>query len=128
MFVSFNGRSFAVPYIYHRSLMLGVTPTVDIARQRYVTRQQLPYHVDLLDEFSFYGAMAHRPSLQLLCSAYGIEHSSLLGGEEIAGAFEEHRFRTIAEKNAGDVHAMSKLYEVWVQNLAPHSFINSIEI
>lgn len=126
VFVSFNGRSFALPFITHRSLILGVQPTVDIARQRYLTRQSLPYHVDLLDEFSFYGAMSHRPSLQLLCGAFGIENSSLLGGEEIAEAFNDKRFRAIAEKNAGDVEVITKLYERWLTNIAPRSFVNSV--
>lgn len=127
VFVTFNGRSFALPFIYHRSLMLGVTPTVDIARQRYLTKQTAPYHVDLLDEFSFYGAMQHRPSLQLLSSAYGIENASILGGEEVAEAFSDKRFRTIAEKNAGDVQVLTKLYELWLTKLAPRSFVNAIE-
>jgi DNA polymerase elongation subunit (family B) len=128
VFVSFNGRSFALPFVYHRSIMLGVKPTIDIARQRYVTRQASPYHIDLLDEYSFYGAMSHRPSLQLLSSAYQIDNTSLLGGEEIAEAFSDKRFRTIAEKNAGDVEVITKLYELWLQNLAPRSFLNAIEI
>lgn len=128
VFVTFNGRSFALPFLYHRSIAQGVRPTVDIAKERYVTKQTLPYHVDLLDEFSFHGALAHRPSLQLLCGAYGIENTSLLGGEEIAAAFAEGRFREIAEKNMGDVQAIYQLYEKWKEYLAPRSFLNSLEL
>jgi DNA polymerase III epsilon subunit-like protein len=128
VFVTFNGRSFALPFIYHRSVMNEVKPTVDIARQRFLTRQSLPYHVDLLDELSFYGGLTHRPSLQLLCGAYGIDNASLLGGEEIADAFAEKRFRYIAEKNMGDVQAIHGLYEKWKQYLAPRSFLNTLEI
>ena len=127
VFVTFNGRSFTMPFLHHRSVMLGVKPTVDIARQRYLTKQSHPYHVDLMDEVSFYGGMAHRPSLQLLCGAYGIENASLLGGEDIAEAFKEGRYRAIAEKNAGDVVATTKLYEKWKDNLAPRTFLNSVE-
>jgi hypothetical protein len=127
IFVTFNGRSFALPFINHRSVMNEVKPTVDIARQRFITRQSLPYHVDLIDELSFYGGMAHRPSLQLLCGAYGIDNTSLLGGEEISDAFTEGRFRYIAEKNMGDVQAINGLYEKWVEYLAPRSFLNTIE-
>lgn len=128
VFVTFNGRSFTMPFIYHRSVMLGVRPSADIARQRYVTKQAAPYHVDLMDELSFHGAMAHRPSLQLLCGAYGIENASLLGGEDIAEAFIEEKYREIAEKNAGDVAAIASLYEKWKLHLAPRSFINAVEL
>lgn len=128
IFVTFNGRSFTFPFIHHRSVINKVKPTVDIARQRFLTRQSMPYHVDLLDELSFYGGITHRPSLQLLCGVYNIENSSLLGGEEIAEAFAEGRFRYIAEKNMGDVQAINSLYEKWKEYLAPRSFINAIEI
>lgn len=127
-FVTFNGRSFTLPFLYHRSIVHKVRPTVDIAKERYVTKQTLPYHIDLLDEFSLHGAMAHRPSLQLLCGAYGIENASLLGGEEIENAFVAGRFRTIAEKNMGDVQAIEQLYQRWKEHLAPRSFLNAIEI
>lgn len=128
VFVTFNGRAFTVPFIYHRSVALAVKPTAIIARQRYLTKQHLPYHVDLMDEFSFYGAMQHRPSLQLLCGAYGIENPSVLGGEEIEAAFQEERYRVIAEKNVGDVQAMMKLYEKWLSYLAPAAFLNAINL
>lgn len=126
-FVTFNGRSFTVPFLYHRSIVQAVRPTVEIAKERNVTRQIMPYHIDLLDEFSLHGALAHRPSLQLLCGAYGIENSSLLGGEEIAAAFIEGRFRTIAEKNMGDIQAIHQLYEKWKEYLAPRAFLNTLE-
>jgi DNA polymerase III epsilon subunit-like protein len=126
-FVTFNGRNFTLPFLRHRSGMLQVRPTVDIEGSRYVTKQSLPYHIDLLDEFSFHGAMAHRPSLPLLCGTYGISNSSLLAGEDIDEAFIEKRFRYIAEKNAGDVQAITLLYEKWKDYLAPRSFLNKTE-
>ena len=127
IFVSFNGRSFGLPFLYHRSLINGVRPTVDIARPRYLTKQAPPYHVDLLDEFSFHGAMSHRPSLALLCGAYGIKHASVLGGDEVAAAHEDGKHRLIAEKNAADVEAITTLYEKWLRNLAPRVWLNTIE-
>lgn len=128
IFVTFNGRSFTLPFLYHRSIVQGVKPTTEIAKERYVNKQTMPYHVDLLDEFSLHGSLAHRPSLQLLSGAYGIDNASILGGEEIELAFREGRFRTIAEKNAGDVQAISQLYERWKEYLAPRSFLNTLEI
>lgn len=128
VFVTFNGRSFVMPFLYHRSIIQKVRPTAEIAQERYVTKQSLPYHVDLLDEFSLHGALAHRPSLQLFCGAYGIKNASLLGGEEIASAFGKGRFRTIAEKNMGDVQAIHQLYLEWQKYLAPQSFLNGLEL
>jgi DNA polymerase III epsilon subunit-like protein len=128
VFVTFNGRSFTLPFLYHRSIIAKVRPTVDIARGRYVTKQAMPYHIDLLDEFSMQGALSHRPSLQLLCGAYGIENASILGGDEVAEAFATGEYRRIAEKNIGDIEAITKLYEIWKTYLAPRSFLNAIEI
>ena len=128
VFVTFNGRSFDVPFLVHRSLILGVRPTIELTGQRYITRQIAPYHVDLLDEFSFYGAMRRRPSLQLLCNSYGIAYAKEgMGGEDVAEFFANKKFRDIAEKNAADVTATTELYDKWKSNLAPASFINSIE-
>lgn len=127
-FVSFNGRSFLMPFLHHRSVMNKVKPTVEIARQRFLTRQAMPYHVDLMDELSLYGGMKHRPSLHLMCGAYNIDNTSLLGGEEIAEAFADKRFRYIAEKNMGDVQAITELYKKWKEYLAPASFINTVDI
>jgi uncharacterized protein YprB with RNaseH-like and TPR domain len=128
VFVTFNGRTFDVPFLLHRSLMLGVRPTQELTGQRYLNLQKPPYHIDLLDEFSFYGAMQRRPSLQLLCESYGIPYEkSGMGGEDITEFFAQKKFRDIAEKNAADVVATTTLFEKWKTNLAPASFINAFE-
>jgi len=128
VFVTFNGRSFDVPFLIHRSLINGVRPTVELTGQRYLTRQTAPYHVDLLDEFSFYGAMRRRPSLQLLCNSYSIPYAKEgMGGEDVTEFFSLKKFRDIAEKNAADVTATTELFEKWKTNLAPASFINGVE-
>lgn len=128
VFVTFNGRSFDVPFLLHRSIIAGVRPTAELTGQRYLSRQSHPYHVDLLDEFSFYGAMQRRPSLQLLCDAYQIPYEKEgMGGEDITEFFNNKKFRDIAEKNAADVTATTALFETWKHNLAPASFINSVE-
>ncbi len=129
VFVTFNGRSFDVPFLIHRSIIHGVRPTIELASQRYLDRQHAPYHVDLLDEFSFHGAMRRRPSLQLLCDSYNIPYEKEgVGGEDITELYSHKRFRDIAEKNAADVAATTKLYETWKYNLAPASFLNGTEL
>jgi len=128
VFVTFNGRSFDVPFLLHRSLMQGVKPSIELTGQRFLTKQNPPYHVDLLDEFSFYGAMQRRPSLQLLCDVYNVSYEKEgVGGEDVAEFFSQQKFRDIAEKNAADVMATTALYEKWKQNLAPASWLNTVE-
>ena len=128
-FVTFNGRTFDIPFLLHRSLINDVRPTKELTGQRFLNRQNPPYHIDLLDEFSFYGAMQRRPSLQLLCDAYTIPYEKVgMGGEDVTEYFTHKRFRDIAEKNAADVVATTALYEKWKTNLAPASFINAVEL
>lgn len=127
-FVTYNGRSFVLPFLYHRSIINKLMPSVEIARQRYVTSQSMPYHVDLLDEFTFYGAMKPRPSLLILCDAYGIDYSLKLRGEEVGEFFLKKKFTDIAKRNASDVLAIKSLFEIWKKNIAPVSFLNTLEI
>jgi DNA polymerase elongation subunit (family B) len=128
IFVTFNGRAFTVPFLLFRSVANRVRPTIDIAPQRYVMRQQVPYHVDLMDEFSLHGNLPRRPSLALLCGAFGLVNPSVLGGEEVAEAYKEQQFGRIIEKVAGDVETIHALYELWLQHLAPTSFLNAAEL
>jgi DNA polymerase elongation subunit (family B) len=122
VFVTFNGRSFDVPFLLHRSVALGVRPSVELLKNRYLTKQSLPYHVDLLDELTFYGAMSRR-SLHLFCRAYGIESpKGLVDGDYVAELFLRKKFRDLARYNAQDVTATTALYEKWKQYLAPASF------
>jgi hypothetical protein len=128
VFVTFNGRSFDIPFLLHRSLIQGVRPTKELTGQRYLNRQSPPYNIDLLDELSFYGAMQRRPSLQLLCDAYNIPYEKAgMGGEDITEYYINKKYRDIAEKNAADVVATTALFQKWKTNLAPASFINAME-
>jgi len=129
-FVTFNGRTFDLPFILQRSVINGVKPTLDIARSRYLTKQTIPYHVDLLDEMTFYGSLRKRPSLHLACLSYGIMSPKIGGvtGEAVAELFQRKKFRDIATYNARDVVAILALYEKWKQYLAPASFLNSLEM
>jgi 3'-5' exonuclease len=127
VFVTFNGRAFDIPFLLHRSVVNDVRPTVDLLGSRYLTRQVLPYQVDLLDELTFYGAMK-RQSLHLYCRAYGIESPKTNGGgAEVAELFHQKKFRDLATYNARDVIATTELYQKWKHYLAPASFLNAIE-
>jgi uncharacterized protein YprB with RNaseH-like and TPR domain len=128
VFVTFNGRAFTFPFLWYRSLVHSVRPTVEVSRQRFLVRQAPPYHVDLLDEFSNYGGMAHRPSLALLSGALGIPNPSVLGGDEVAQAYRAGEYARVAEKAAGDVETISLLYTKWMNGIAPATFLQAIEL
>ncbi len=128
VFVTFNGRAFDVPFLLHRSIVHDVRPSYNFAQSRYLTKQSVPYHVDLMDELTMYGAMSKRPSLHLLCRAYGIESKKgEVDGSQVAELFQAKKFRDLARHNIDDVIATTALYEKWKQCLAPVSFINAIE-
>jgi DNA polymerase elongation subunit (family B) len=127
IFVTFNGRTFDIPFLLHRSVVHGVQPTVDVLSSRYLSRQVLPYQVDLLDELTFYGAMRRQP-LHMYCRAYGIESpKGEEGGEAVAELVRQKKFRDLATYSAGDVTATVELYEKWKHYLAPASFLNATD-
>ena len=128
VFVTFNGRVFDVPFLLHRSVVHEVVPLCIFNQSRYLARQHLPYHVDLMDELTQYGAMSKRPSLHLLCRAYGIEsRKGEMDGGQVAEFFHAKKFRDLALHNSADVIATTALYQKWKQYLAPSSFLNAIE-
>lgn len=126
VFVTYGGRRFDVPYLYHRSIALGVRPSVEFPRVRQPEKQSLPYHVDLHDEFSFRGDLRVPTSLHLLCEAYGMEspdHGEVTG-ETVGECFWQEKFADLARYTEANVTATAQLYEKWLQNLAPASFLN----
>jgi 3'-5' exonuclease len=114
-FVSFNGRSFDVPYLLHRSVAHNVQPSRNLMEGRYLYQQKTIRHIDLQDQLSFYGAQGRKGSLHLYCRTYGIESPKREGisGDDVADLFARKRFRDIATYNAADVRATAELYEKW---------------
>jgi uncharacterized protein YprB with RNaseH-like and TPR domain len=115
-FVSFNGRSFDVPFLFVRSAIHEVKPSKNLMANRYLSSQ--PYdskHIDLLDQLTFYGAVRRKGSLHLWSRAFGIESPKAQGitGDDVGQLFKEKRFFDIAKYNVGDLIATKKLYEYW---------------
>jgi 3'-5' exonuclease len=126
-FVTFGGRGFDIPFLLHRSLLCGVRPTINLLGARYVSKQTLPYHIDLQDEFSFYGAIS-RPSLQLMCLRHGIEYvHSNDRGKQAAELLSRQCYAEIAEHTMSRVMSIRTLYEMWKHYLAPNHFLNATE-
>ncbi len=117
-FVTFNGRCFDVPYLYHRSAINDITPTKNLLEGRYKSQQRSCRHIDLQDEMTWYGAMNKRPSLHLFCRAYGIVSPKMEGvsGDDVAELFRREKFRDIALYNIRDVIATTELYQVYLKH------------
>lgn len=114
--VSFNGRSFDVPFLMIRSAIHKIRPTKNLVANRYLNwqRDQVK-HVDLMDQLSFYGAVWRKPSLHIACRAFGIKSPKADGvsGDDVTGLFKEKKFVDIAKYNVGDLVATKELYERW---------------
>ena len=119
-FVSFNGRTFDVPFLMIRSAILGVRPGVDLMSNRYLSSQRFgAKHIDLLDQLSFYGAVRRKGNLHLWTRAFGIKSPKDSGvtGEDVGQLFRDKKFFEIAKYNVGDLRATLELYNYWEKYL-----------
>jgi hypothetical protein len=115
-FITFNGRSFDVPFLLIRSAIHHIKPTKDLMSNRYVTSQRSgALHIDLFDQLTFYGAMRRKGNLHLWTRAFGIKSPKGEGikGEDVSRFFRAGRFLEIARYNAGDLWATKELYAYW---------------
>ena len=120
--VTFNGRSFDVPFIYLRSALLNVP----ISRKDWLGyRFQTEPHCDLAEQFTFYGVSgregaARRFNLDFYCKAFGIESPKSQGvtGLDVNDLLRAGRYREIAEYCLRDVRATLQLYLIWKERLS----------
>lgn len=124
-FVTFNGRRFDVPFLNIRSAVHSIRPTHDLMEGRYLYQQKSARHIDLQDQMTFYGALQRRPALHVFCRAFGIESPlrECGGREDTTELFPEKKFRGSAVNTVHTVTATTKLYEKWLQYLAPQDFL-----
>lgn len=120
--VTFNGRSFDVPFLYLRSALLNVP----ITRKNWLGyRYTAEPHCDLAEQLTFYGVSgrdgaARRFNLDFYCKAFGIESPKSQGvtGMDIQRLLAEGRQRDLAEYCLRDVQATVELYRIWRERLA----------
>ena len=120
--VTFNGRSFDIPFLYLRSAVLNVPITrKSWLGYRYATEP----HCDLAEQLTFYGVSgregaARRFNLDFYCKSFGIESPKAHGvtGADVNQLMEEGRYREIAEYCLRDVRATVLLYQIWKERLA----------
>ncbi len=115
-FISFNGRSFDVPFLMLRSAINKIRPSKNLMSNRYLDRQRDDaLHIDLYDQLNFQGAVRRRDSLHLYTRAFGIDSPKASGvsGDGVAALYKEGKFTDIARYNAGDLRATRDLYRYW---------------
>ena len=128
-FVTFAGRSFDVPFLLHRSVANGVRPTRELMKYRFLSQQSTPFHIDLLDELTFYGATRRAP-LQLFCRMYDIQTAkdTSITGADVTDLYQSGHHHALVRYTIADVVATAQLYAKWLENLAPESFINTVDL
>jgi DNA polymerase elongation subunit (family B) len=109
-FVTFNGRSFDCPFIMIRSAVHRIRPSRELMPNRYGDA-----HIDLLDQFTFYGALRRKFSLDMWCRLFGIKSPKEDGitGYQVKELFQAGRHIDIARYCAGDLRATRDLLTVW---------------
>lgn len=116
IFVTFNGRTFDVPFLFVRSAIHGIRPSKDLMRGRYLYQNNPDaLHIDLLEQLTFYGSVRRKGSLHLWSRAFGIESPKAAGvtGDDVGPLFKKKKFLEIAKYNVGDLRATRALYEKW---------------
>ncbi|HED65528.1 MAG TPA: 3'-5' exonuclease [Planctomycetes bacterium] len=114
--VSFNGRTFDGPMLMIRSAQLGVTPTKNLVGNRY----RMGDLVDLLEVFTFMGAVRDRYSLDYWCRRFDIESpKGSIDGSQVARAYREGRIEEIGEYCLRDVRATGALYKRVEKTILP---------
>ncbi|HON06474.1 MAG TPA: 3'-5' exonuclease [Verrucomicrobiota bacterium] len=120
--VTFNGRSFDIPFIYLRSAILNIPISrKDWLGYRFTTEP----HCDLAEQLTFYGVSgkegaARRFNLDFYCKTFHIDSPKSHGvtGRDVNQLFYENRHREIAEYCLRDVQATVELFHIWKERLS----------
>lgn len=119
-FITFAGRTFDVPVLMLRSAILDIRPSKNLMANRYLGLQPSnARHIDLKDQFTFYGAKYERLSLHFWCRAFGIPSPKTgdVTGADVTRLFREGGYEKIARYCLGDTVATAALFHKWEQFL-----------
>ena len=107
--ITFNGRGFDCPFLLVRSAANRVRPTIDLMPNRYSNQ-----HVDLMDQFTWFGALRRRFSLEVWCNALGVEQPKReVHGSDVAALYAAGEYMRIARYCLGDAKATAQLFDLW---------------
>lgn len=112
--ISFNGRNFDLPFLMMRSAIHKIKPAKNLLKNRYDISQ----HVDLLEQFTFYG-VTRKFNLDFYCKSFGIASPKSEGitGMEVKELYKAGRMKEIAIYCGKDIRATFELYKIWDEYL-----------
>jgi hypothetical protein len=114
--VSYNGRGYDGPMLSIRSAQLGISPSRQLVGYRY----DLTVHCDLMEIFSFQGAVRGRFSLDYWCRRFDVESpKGGIDGSQVGRAYRDGRIDDIGEYCLRDVRATAELYRKVETTLLP---------
>ncbi len=114
--VSYNGRGYDGPMLSIRSAQLGIAPSRQLVGYRY----DLTGHCDLMEIFSFQGAVRGRFSLDYWCRRFDVESpKGGIDGSQVGRAYRDGRIDDIGEYCLRDVRATAELYRKVESTLLP---------
>ena len=114
--VSYNGRGYDGPMLSIRSAQLGVAPTRQLVGYRY----DLSSHCDLMEVFSFQGAVRSNYSLDYWCRRFDVESpKGGIDGSQVGRAYRDGRIDDIGEYCLRDVRATAELFRKVESTLLP---------
>jgi len=105
--VSYNGRSFDVPFVVVRSLVHGISARKDLLSNPWGLRPHLDLYRVLTNGSNSLGPS----SLDVVCWSLGLTSpKGSMDGSMVAPTYARGDVATIAEYNAGDVRATAEVY------------------
>ena len=104
--VTFNGKSFDVPFIIKRSAVLGIPPTVRISTRRYETDR----HFDVYELLTDFYNSKEKFSLHAYCRMFGVENTDTSTGSEVFQLWKEERLSEIESHCTKDVKSTLALH------------------
>ncbi len=112
--ITFNGRSFDVPFLMMRSAINKVRVSKNLMGYRFDYKS----HCDLLEQLTFYGA-TRRFNLEFYTKSFGIKSPKEEGieGSMVKDFYKEKKYLEIARYCARDIVATKELYEYWEKYL-----------
>jgi DNA polymerase elongation subunit (family B) len=118
--ISFNGRSFDIPFLMLRSALLKIRPSRNLMSG---TKWNYPGHVDLIDELSFYNpspySASKRFNFDFYTRAFGLTSPKSKGvdGSMVTELFTAGDIATISDYCLRDINATWELFLVWKKYL-----------
>ena len=115
--ITFNGYGFDVPFIYVRSRINHVIPTVRIPTYKYGMEESS--HFDCMLALSHLGIFTW-VSLDILCKMHGIPvPEDRISGERMADLYRKRDWESILKHNEGCLEHIEKLYKKCCTKIVP---------